>query len=58
MAAGVSGRLGNHAIIRGKGETDHVFAHALIQGPNGTEWNTVIVGVKVKSFFITNGYFS
>ena len=38
MEVGVSGRHGNHAVWPVVGETGHVFAHALIQRQNGTEW--------------------
>ena len=38
MAAGVSGRHGNHAVWRVEGDTEHVLAHALTQHQNGTEW--------------------
>ena len=37
MAAGVSGRHGNHAMWRVEWETGHVLAHVLIQRLNGTE---------------------
>ena len=38
MAAGVSGRHGNHAAWHVEGETGDVLAHALIQRQNWTEW--------------------
>lgn len=38
MVAGVIGHHGNHVIQLVAGDTDHVFEHALIRGPNGTDW--------------------
>lgn len=38
MVAGVIGHHGNHVIQLVAGDTDHVFEHAPIRGPNGTDW--------------------
>ena len=38
MAAGVSGRHGNHAMWRVEWETGRVLENVLIQRQNGTEW--------------------